>query len=189
MVRPGSPPFHCLWVFKGHSWLTGRPRRARRSTRTPPPSPRDAIPVLMSGYIEKITLPGTTTAVPRDIRVAASGPIRVRESGSRFPFATPPTRAFAPWTRFVAAASGSGSTNSRARAVLEKPFSASVLRVLAWVRLLLPPRSAPRAALPPLTDPISPRPACSTYSTMPPLAPSVGFEDHAQRHQFSGPIR
>jgi len=130
--------------------------------------------------------PGPRPPSPGSVASPPAVRSRVREGGSRFPFAArswlPGSR---PTDRFAAAAGGLGSTNSRASAVLEKPFSASALRVLAWVvatttKICTTGRSARARAR------ASPRPARLAYSARPLRAAPAGFEGHARAPSIFG---
>lgn len=174
-------------IFRGRPRPSGHPGKPGCSSRTPTPSPLDAIPGRGRPVAEKRELfPGPRPPSPGSAASPPSVRSWVREGGPRFPFAArswlPGSR---PIDRFAAAAGGLGSTNSRASAVLEKPFSASALRVLAWVvatttKIRTTGRSAPARAR------ASPRPARLAYSAGLDLAPPAGFEDRARAPSIFG---
>jgi len=134
-VRPGPVPHGAPPDFPG----TAAALRTPRETGVLFPD-SDPLPARRDSGVRRLVaekrelFPGPQ---PPSLGSAASPPTvrsQVREGGPRFPFATrsgnPGLR---PIDRFAPAGGDLGSTNSRASAVLEKPFSASALRVLAWV--------------------------------------------------------
>jgi hypothetical protein len=186
-VRPGPVPHGAPPDFPGTAAALRTPREtgALFPDSDPLPARRDS--GVRRPVAEKRELfPGPQ---PPSLGSAASPPTvrsQVREGGPRFPFATrsgnPGSR---PIDRFAAAAGDLGSTNSRASAVLEKPFSASALRVLAWVVATTTKICTTGRSTPPHGR-ASPRPARLAYSAGRVLAPPAGFEGHARAPSIFG---